>query len=149
MKQEISEKIAKYKEIVTGILVIAGVVGGLYGSLKGETEARESHQSLAPMVDNATEIIIEQEIRISRLEARQELYQELFTGFILKTVDEEALFKVMGDSLVNESLPPPPPVIDKSPVKTPKRKDKEPVLDKKSRPIQQRKKTSWEQKTLD
>jgi len=155
MKTEISEKIAKYKEMITGILVIAGVIGGLYGSLKGEHEARESHSSLAPAIDIASDMLLEQEIRLNRMEAKQEVYQEIFTGVFLDAIDKEALIEAVReyeeDELIDEGFVPmpPPPIAPIAEKPQPKKKKKKEAPLKKPRPVQQRKKTSWEQKMAD
>lgn len=81
----------KIKNFVYGVMVIISLIGGLYGSFKPETDARESHKVLAPVIDQVAANLNEQNNRIIALESKLEAYENVFSSRCAEpTVDYKA-----------------------------------------------------------
>jgi hypothetical protein len=70
--------IASLKDIITGLLVIIGVIGGLYGSFKEESLAKTSHDNLAPVVDVASQVSENNSTELKEQSIRLRIMEEKF-----------------------------------------------------------------------
>lgn len=121
-------------------MVIVSLVGAIYGSFKPEIDARESHKVLAPVVDQTSAELIAQNERLIALEAKNEVYEQLFVTVFAKEMSTTQLKKVEevrnSDKGKRNSIP---EVLDLSPGKPKRRKEF-------SLPsVQQRQKAYWEE----
>jgi len=105
-------EIASLKEIIYGVLVISGFVGGLYGSFKPEVIAEKNHEELKPVVTQVTEMsnehreIIEEQAReldetkakLNVLEQKFEILELVNMSLINQeaTIDLEDLYKLFS-----------------------------------------------------
>lgn len=133
--------VEKIKNFVYGLMVIVSLIGAMYGSFKPESDARESHNVLAPVVDQAADALQDQNERLIALEAKNEVYQALFVGVFAQSVDSEVLSEmIMYDNVGENELEVDPEATE---VRKPKPKKKQKALPP---PVQQRQKAHWEKK---
>jgi len=95
-------EIASLKEIVYGILVIAGLLGGLYGSFKPEVVAEKNHEELKPVVTQVEEIATENHEDLTKYKTQLEEAQKMLNETMTKLHVLEQKFGIL--ELVNVSL---------------------------------------------
>lgn len=112
-------EIASLKEIIYGVLVIAGLIGGLYGSFKPEVIAEKNHEELKPVVievdqtskENKNELQ-EQEMLLENtmsklhvLEQKFEILELINMSLVNRdaTIDLEDLYKLFNQRRSKEN----------------------------------------------
>lgn len=95
-------ELASLKDIITGVLVIVGVIGGLYGSLKPESLAQKSHENLAPIVDVANEAAENNSTELKDQSMRLRILEEKFG--LVEMMNTIALSKSSGEIMDLEDL---------------------------------------------
>jgi len=129
----------KIKNFTYGLMLIISFIGGIYGSFKTETDARESHESLAPVVDQTTDILSSHNERLLKLEIQNDIYKSLLFESVGCT-EKQVLTPKLKKVKISE--PPPEPQSPSVEVKPKIKKLRSPAPN-----VQQRQKTRWELKS--